>query len=312
MKATLSEPEFIRLFALGGAKAVADATGIAQRNIYKRRGNIERLSGRKIYAPSDNHIASNHPEENRLEIKNGLGIVGSDFHIWPGSQSVALRAFKLLCKELKPAFVILNGDVLDFPQISRHPPIGWEKTPSPIEEIESAQEHLHDIEQAAPRGCQKLWTLGNHDARFETRLATVASEYKNIKGIHLGDHFPNWRKGWKVQINSDIVVKHRFKGGVHATYNNTLHAGMTMITGHLHSQMVRPFTDYRGTRYGIDTGCVADPDHQAFRDYTEENPKNWVQGFAVLKFKDGRMLYPELVSAWDDERVQFRGELIKV
>lgn len=307
-----SDAEFISLFNQGGARAVKEATGILERNVYARRRSLEAKYGASIFAPSSEHIASQYPDENKLEVKNGLGIVGSDFHILPGSESVSLRAFKKLCKELKPSFCILNGDVLDFPKISRHPPIGWEKAPNPNEEIEAAQDHLNDIEMALPRGCAKIWTLGNHDARFETRLATVASEYRNIKGIHLSDHFPHWKKGWKAQINADVIVKHRFKGGVHATYNNTLHAGMTMVTGHLHSQKVTPFTDYRGTRYGIDTGCVADPEAQPFRDYTEENPKNWISGFAVLKFKDGRLMYPELASRWDDKHVQFRGDLIRV
>jgi hypothetical protein len=89
-------------------------------------------------------------------------------------------------------------------------------------------------------------------------------------------------------------------------------AGKTMVTGHLHSQKVTPYTDYNGTRYGIDTGCVAETDHKAFTDYSEDNPKNWISGFAVLKFKDDRMLYPELVSKWSDDEVQFRGEIIRV
>lgn len=151
-------------------------------------------------------LQSYYPDESSIAVKNGLIIVGSDFHIWPGEESTCLRAFKLLCKELKPAAVILNGDVLDFPQISRHPPMGWEKIPSPQEEIEAAQYHLHDIEQAAPKGCKKAWTLGNHDFRFEQRLATIAREYKGVKGIHLSDHFnPCWQKCWGIRINDNMA-----------------------------------------------------------------------------------------------------------
>ncbi len=208
--------------------------------------------------------------------------------------------------------VVLNGDVLDFPQISRHPPIGWESTPSPVEEIEAAQDHLTDIERAVPKGCHKVWTLGNHDARFETRLAMVAREYKGLKGIHLSDFFSLWQKGWSVWINDEVVCKHRWKGGVHASYNNTVYAGKTMVTGHLHSQKVVPYTDYNGTRYGVDAGCVAEPDHKAFADYTEDAPKNWRSGFCVLSFRGGQLMYPELVSVWDDDHVQFRGQIVRV
>lgn len=305
-----SDEEFVRLFQTLGATKTARRLGVLERNVYRRRANLARYD--QITPPTKQASTKQYAHRAQLDVKNGLVLVGSDFHIWPGSESVALRAFKKLAKELKPAAVILNGDVLDFPKISRHPPIGWESAPSPVEEIEAAQDHLNDIVQAVPRGCRKLWPLGNHDARFETRLATVASEYKGLKGIHLSDHFPLWEKGWSAWINNDVVVKHRWKGGLHATHNNTVGSGKTMVTGHLHSQKVTPYTDYNGTRYGIDTGCVADPDHKAFVDYTEDAPKNWVSGFAVLKFRDWRLMQPELCSVWDDKSVQFRGEIIRV
>ena len=307
-----SDEEFITLFNRLGARGVCKHLGVRERSVYARRSALEARGAARLIAPTKVKSTKEYPHRAQLEVNTGFVIVASDLHIWPGEPSTCLRALKKLTKEIKPAALILNGDVLDFPQISRHPPIGWETTPTPKDELEAAQDHLNDLVQASPRGCRKLWLLGNHDARFETRLATVAPEYKNIKGIHLSDHFPLWDKGWSAWINDDVVCKHRWKGGIHATYNNTLNAGKTMITGHLHSQKVTPFTDYNGTRYGIDTGCVADADHRAFVDYTEDNPKSWISGFAVLKFVGGRLLYPELVSKWDDNSVQFRGEIIKV
>jgi hypothetical protein len=305
-----SDQEFIRLFATFGATETGSKLEMTERNVYKRRANLEAKYGQPINAPTKPQNKE-YPHRQTIDIRNGCAIVGSDFHIWPGSESVALRAFKKLCDDIRPAAVILNGDVLDFPQISRHPPIGWESAPSAKEEIEAAQDHLHEIATAARRA-RKVWTLGNHDARFETRLATVASEYKGLSGIHLSDHFPLWEKGWSVWINDTVVCKHRWKGGVHATHNNTVGAGKTMVTGHLHSQKVTPYTDYNGTRYGVDTGCVAETDHKAFVDYTEDAPLNWRSGFAVLTFKDGVLLPPELVTKWDDRHVAFRGQLMRV
>jgi hypothetical protein len=108
------------------------------------------------------------------------------------------------------------------------------------------------------------------------------------------------------------VIKHRYKGGAHAPFNNTITAGVSIITGHLHSQKVSPFSDYNGTRYGVDTGCLADPYHDAFQDYTEDNPKDWRSGFCVLTFHDGCLLPPELVTKWDEHHVYFRGSLHEV
>jgi len=303
-----SDEEFIHLVESIGALKTARHLGLTERAVYRRLGNIRKFQ--PVYTPTQANI--DHPDRVCFELKNGSVLIGSDFHIWPGNESTALRAFKKICKDIQPRAIVLNGDVLDFPSISRHPPMGWEGIPMPFEEIECVQDHLSDIEQASPRGSKKIWTLGNHDARFEMRLAAFAKEYKNIKGIHLSDHFnPCWEKGWSTWINDMVVCKHRWKGGIHATHNNTLNSGKTMVTGHLHSQRVTPFTDYNGTRYGIDTGCVADPYHQAFS-YAEDNPRNWISGFAVLTFKDGKLLLPELCSVWSKNEVRFQGKIIKI
>jgi hypothetical protein len=85
-----------------------------------------------------------------------------------------------------------------------------------------------------------------------------------------------------------------------------------MVTGHLHSSKVTPLSDYNGTRYGVDTGCLANPSHPAFTDYTEDAPLDWRSGFAVLTFRDGKLMLPELVQLWDEDSVQFRGKVYKV
>ncbi|HZS57564.1 MAG TPA: hypothetical protein VFA65_24400 [Bryobacteraceae bacterium] len=313
----VSDADFVTLFQTVGATELAKRLHVSLRNVHRRRTSIERRLNIRIIAPNGGASGTKisprkeYPHRVDLEVKDGNVIIASDAHYWPGPRSCAHRGLVHFCKELKPRAVILNGDVIDAPQISRHPPIGWEKRPQLSDEIETAKERLHEIELAAFKA-EKVWTLGNHDARFETRLASVAPEYAKIHGMHLHDNFPNWRSAWSAWINDDVVVKHRFRGGMHAPHNNTIWSGKTIITGHLHSAKVTPFDDYDGTRYGVDGGCIADTDAKAFIDYTEDNPKNWRSAFVVLTFVDGALLQPELVLKWDDEHVQFRGKLVKV
>lgn len=302
-----------------GVQPAARMFGITKRTAQIRRRQIERRTGEAIISA----IRPGNPERIgykprtpvpgriQLDIDDGVVLIGSDCHYWPGDPSLMHRAFVRFCKELTPKIVIMNGDVVDLGQISRHPPIGWTKLPTVAEEITTAQERLGEIEAAAFRA-HKIWTLGNHDGRYETRLATVAKEFAAVHGTSLKDHFPLWEPCWSVFINEDVVVKHRFKGGMHATHNNAVNSGRSMITGHLHSAKVTPFTDYNGTRYGVDTGCIADPSHRAFVDYTEDGPKNWRDSFCVLIFHGGRLLPPELISRWDDDSIVFRGEIIRV
>ncbi len=316
-KPIIPDADFARLFEELGARKFAEKYGIKERQVYQRRIAVEKRLRRQLVAPEHpnargTRVGAEHAARLHHKVHDGVVLVGSDAHIWPGPMTTAMRAFIKFCKDMRPAAVVLNGDVMDFPRISRHPPIGWESHPTVAEEIEAAQEQLHKIELATPKSCKLFWTLGNHDARFETRLATQAPEYAKIHGVHLKDHFPSWNACWSVWISDTVVIKHRYKGGIGATRANTLNSGMSMVTGHLHSSKVTPFTDYRETRYGVDTGCLASPSHPAFTDYTEDGPKDWRSGFGVLTFKGGKLLMPEIVQVWSDDAVQFRGEVIKV
>lgn len=319
--AKVSERDLIGLIESIGTEPAARRLGMSAATLAARRRRIEARTGRAIVPPDKrtNRVKVDHPERVHLSVKTGVVLVGSDAHFWPGDDSPAFRGFVKFVKEMRPVAVIMNGDAFDGASISRHPPIGWAEQPTVQQEIEACQEALSRIEKAKPVKCKLIWSLGNHDARFETRIATVAPEYAKVHGAALQDHFPAWEPCWSTWINfntadqnSGVVVKHRFKGGIHAPHNNTLWAGTTMVTGHLHSAKVQPISDYRGTRYGVDTGCLADSYGRQFRDYTEDNPRNWRSGFCVLTFKDGALLQPELVLAWDENTVQFRGELIRV
>jgi hypothetical protein len=108
-----------------------------------------------------------------------------------------------------------------------------------------------------------------------------------------------------------VIIKHRYKGGVHATHNNTVNAGVSVVTGHLHSLKVTPFSDYNGCRYGVDTGTLAETDGPQFT-YAEINPSNHRSGFAVLNFFNGQLLWPELVHRFSEDHIEFRGEVIDV
>ena len=87
---------------------------------------------------------------------------------------------------------------------------------------------------------------------------------------------------------------------------------MTTVTGHLHKLQVVPLTDYRGDRYGVQTGCISETDNPAFVDYTEDGNLDWQSGFVVMTYTDGKLLMPELVKKWDDSHVEFRGKVIRV
>lgn len=248
-----------------------------------------------------------------VALTTGTAIVAADFHYWPGEPSTAHRALIKLTTILKPDILVANGDVCDFSTISRHPPLGWTSMPTAAEEIEAAQDRLDEWVQAGG-GAKRYWPIGNHDARMETFIASHAPELKGIRGMSLQEHFPLWEPCYSVWINDHpggLVVKHRFKGGVHAPWNNAIHAGRSIATGHLHSQKITPFTNYNGTIYGVDVGCVAEPFNDQFQ-YMEDNPRNHRSGFAVFRFEGGKLMPPDLVTVLEPGLVYFRGQTIEV
>jgi hypothetical protein len=122
--AKLSDDEFLRIIKQHGiTEKSAKLIGSNVRNINYRRRRLENKYDEPVAPPSRQLL--NYPGRYRFNIKNGTVLVGSDFHIWPGETSTCLRAFKKFVADIKPAAVILNGDVMDFPRISRHPQ-NWE------------------------------------------------------------------------------------------------------------------------------------------------------------------------------------------
>ena len=320
-KSKCTDADFIALFEELGPADTSREMGVSIRGVLARRKRLETKLGKVISPPlrqrarEIHHIQANidHPDRIPLEIKDGHVIIGSDAHYWPGIRSTAHRAMVQFCKKYQPKIIIMNGDVLDGASISRHPPAGVSQgdIPTVEEEMCAVRDRLLELEEAAPDAFL-AWPLGNHDARFEMRLMTVAPEYAKVHGFALKDHYPKWQPCWSVWINDDVVVKHRWKGGAHAPFVNVKESGKTTITGHLHSSKIMPWTDYTGTRWGVDTGTLADPYGPQFRAYMEDNPRNWRSGFLMLTFQNYELRWPELVPVVDKTHVEFRGEVIEV
>jgi hypothetical protein len=240
-----------------------------------------------------------YPQQINDTIEDGYAVCFSDAHLWFKKKSRAHEALLVALRKLKPVVIIANGDILDGARISRHPPSGIDPTPKLSEELDVAKQAMAEIARIA-KGARRYFTLGNHDSRLSRYLAMHAPELEDVDGSRLDHHFIGWDFCMSVLINDDVFVKHiGSKQGIHATRNNTLNDGRTIVCGHLHSQKVSPVTDARGTRYGVDLGCLAEPWWPQFN-YTMNNTKDWRSGFGVLEFRKGHLLPPMLASVHDD------------
>jgi hypothetical protein len=309
------DKEFIELWNIHQSPVkMAEIMQTTERNIYRRREIVAKRYNLAMETHKEVRTWSPPKPKSELGIVNGTVIVFSDAHFWPGVRTTAYQGLLWAIEKLQPKAVICNGDAFDGASISRHPPLGWGRTPSVIDELNACKEMLGGIVEVtknARHNAKLMYTVGNHDARFEMRLASNAPQYVNTPGFSLKDHFPDWEFCMSTWVTKDLIVKHRYKGGVHATHNNTASSGKSIVTGHLHSLKVTPYADYNGNRFGVDTGTLAETDGPQF-EYAEENPQNHRSGFAVLTIRDGELLWPELVHKWKDGQVEFRGEVIDV
>jgi hypothetical protein len=323
MPKTVHDDEFIETWRrLQSPIAVAKAIGMNIRAAHWRRREIEARHGIVLQtkASRGNPTASQLAEERArkyerdmmLDVTDGVVMVASDCHYWPGIVTEAHQSFCRLAKELKPQMIVLNGDVLDGARISRHARIMWEKQPELKDEIHTVQDRCAEIERAAGKAAL-IRTIGNHDARFETYLSNRVGEFEELTGMTLLDYLPRWRSGWCLHLNAQTdgwaTIRHRpVSGGIHSAYNSTLRAGVHYVHGHMHKLQVTPWADYRGRRYGVDTGTLAETNGPQFN-YVEAGPVNWASGFAVLTFHKGRLLQPELCVVENGE-AWFRGKKI--
>lgn len=252
-------------------------------------------------------------------IQDGYVFVISDQHYMRGVISRAHRASIVLARALRPWAVVSNGDALDAGSMSHFPVSSFralEEQPTISDEIRETAARLAEYERM-PFVRRLIWNLGNHDARFESLIATRLPQLAGVPGMTLKEHFRHWEAAWRTDFvnkagETEVVVAHRFKGGIHAGQNNVLWAGCSYVTGHDHMLRVYPITQVNRVIWGVHSGTMAPIDSKLFLHYTEDRPVNWQEGFVILAFRGGHFIGPELVHVLPDGRVVFRGNILKL
>jgi predicted phosphodiesterase len=334
----LSDEEFIAKWRENPSPAaLSKATGVNVRNIMARRRSIEvrynikldtdpnyKLNRNKEQAEKakverekreeklkERLEATQHSVRRGMELEKGRVIIFSDAH-FTDETTTGFKALLKFIEHFKPKAIICNGDAFDGAVLSRFPSINYERKPSVLDELNYCKNHLEAIEKIKPAGCRLIWTLGNHDMRYEAALVSRAPEFAGVDGFNLKYHFPNWETCWSFWVNEDTVIKHRHKGGRYAGYNNVTASFSNIFTGHTHVLTCSPISTFdQKTYWGVQTGTLADINSESFQ-YTEDNAKDWRQGFIMASWERGRLLMPEMVMTCGENEVEFRGEILEI
>lgn len=304
MRPSVDENEFIRICQESSSvREVSRKLKIDKRAVERRIARLKPKYG--DFSPAQKQKYAKPVKTLDYE---GTIVVFSDSHFWPEYYHPQSRIYYVMLEvvtKIKPDLIIDNGDSFDGFPISRHPPHGWAEGPTVREELDINIQRHKEIKKAA-KGAQLLWLWGNHDARFDSYLALHAPHVRDINGSSLEHHFPDWEFCEGLNINDSLQFYHNWKGGAHAAYNNALHAGISVVSGHSHRCTVRAVTDLRGTRYGIESGTLCDPKGPQFF-YVGGRPADWQPGFIVLTV-EGKEIHPEPVLLREDGKAFFRGK----
>ena len=286
----------------GNIHAAAAILKVTPQNLHNR---IKRFKERFPNGLTENALTAQgwtYPRIIKINAPSTKWIIGSDLHVWAGEPPDIYKAFVTVAKKLKVNGIVLNGDIIDGARISRHGIPLRSKSPKISAEIDTAKKWLKML----PNTHYKCWSMGNHDIRLDNYIAANASELDDYI-LSLKEHFPEWEMAYAFEINDNTEIRHRFRSGVHAAWNNTLHSGVNILTGHTHQLSVTAQRDRRGSRYGIETGMLADPNGPQF-EYSEGTPNRAQQGFVVISFDETGCLLPPETCEMVRGRPIFRGD----
>ncbi len=316
MPSKVSDAEFIAAWYSNGARPVnvARALGMTDRGVMARRAAVELKHNVKLETGGGYHrtySTRRDPIAERIDIKiqDAVCIAFSDAHIWPGEPPPIWQAMLRLSAKLKPDHFFDVGDSVDGATVSRHPHDPQAELPSFTAELDAARTRKDELRRTSP-DAPCWYTPGNHCLRLDKRLAETAGDASKL--LRVVDYFPDWTPAHTIVVNGNVLVMHNYRGGIHHTWNDTLLAGMTTITGHSHQGFARPIADANDRiRFGVDCGTSQNVRGEQFK-YLQGRPRpTWSSSFAVLTWRNGVLLDPEFCRYRPElDACTFRGEVV--
>jgi predicted phosphodiesterase len=233
-----------------------------------------------------------------LKITRGIktiAIVGD--HHFPYTDPITQKLINRFLEEQQPDYLIYNGDVCDFYQVSK-----FAKDPSRADQLGNDIKQVRQMfayhERILPN-TEKILISGTHEVRFEKWLWTKAPEVSSLEELSVPAQYQleNYGIGYVpyeqgLLINDIFLVLHGDIVSIHSSYSAKRQferQGGCGICNHTHRMGSYYRTDRHGTWGWWENGCTCDLDP----DWTM-NP-NWQQGFSLLHFTATDRFYVEQI-----------------
>jgi len=249
-------------------------------------------------------------------------LVGSDFH-GQFVDPLALRVFLDVAKDVQPDTIVLNGDVLDFPQISRFTHMPGAGNLSLQDELDFTREKIvRRVREAAPDAAL-IWTIGNHEHRMIRYLADTAPALASLRSLSwtellgvddygvemcFGGNFmaptqrqraDNYRRRTHAVLHECFVVTHGMSIAANAPLVEAKRWGLSGTSGHTH----RPGVTWLPTAANPQLNWTSTPMMAGFavgKDYVD-GPSAWTMGFGLFTVDAARgQVVPQLIPVYED------------
>lgn len=207
-------------------------------------------------------------------------LIISDLHI-PFHDSNSLQKVVSVSKDEKPNTLIINGDMYDMYNFSKH--AKTQNEIMPIDEIACAQaiaiDLIESIRKATPK-TKILYLLGNHEMRPFKKIMHLAPELEGLLDKGMFEF-----KGVKTLYGSrarvdlrDFTVLHGVstKQGYHMDRLNR-----SVVFGHTHRAHIIYKKRDNGLIWEMNTGCLCDESETAFG-YMPFKETGWVQSVGIV------------------------------
>lgn len=270
---------------------------------------FKRLSQKKVQNPVLNKkvVLNASNEARRVHKDTGLHIILPDVHS-PWDNKVLtegiLKFIKDLGSKLK-GFHIL-GDFLEMNSISSH-----SKGEIPLKGITLGYEYqegnklLDKFEKTVPKGIQKNFLYGNHEARyFSITKKSDTNKFADAiinptKALKLKERGYKVYEDWKndyIKLGNHMYIIH----GEFCTNNpaktHLQKYKQSCIFGHTH----RSDSYYEGNMAAFNIGALADFNAPCF-DYVSRIQKlNWMNGFAIVQIDEQGFFHTQVITAYNN------------
>ena len=230
-----------------------------------------------------------------IQGEKSVAVINDTHH--PYQDAECLTVVEECLKDLQPDYLVYNGDMCDFYQISK-----FDKNPSRLDGLQSdinSVREMFDYHSKILPNTIKYFIVGNHEERLRRYLWTTARELSSLEELHIekllhlkdyGIQFVEYEKGLPIKatapngvIETTFLVTH---GTIVRKFSSYTAKGMydregiSGISGHTHRQGMYRLRNRRGDFAWWENYCLCDLDP----DYVS-NP-DWHQGFSMIYFNE--------------------------